>query len=133
MRDTREEGEPILCVFYLAPLTNAQKEEIKNCRELKQGVMVVDGMKVSLLSMKYALKEFEGLEDSEGNEYKLAFTDEAKEALTDECVEELMNLQISNVFAMASTNLLHSTYDKLALPGGMEMPGTKVELGVKKK
>lgn len=124
---------PLLAAFYLAPLTMAQKAEIKDCRQLKGGVMVLDGLKASALAVKYSLKDVEGLEDSDGQTFKLEFTDNTQDALTDDCVESLLNAEVSTVLMLACSNLIHQVYSKLTYPDGIEIPNVEVEVGVKKK
>lgn len=76
----------------LAPLTLDQKTECQQAllvghrksdlKELTRGIK---------LSMKYALKDIQGVEDSEGP-YKLALVNDE---LTEDCLDDLTNMQLS--------------------------------------
>ncbi len=133
IRDTKAqiaEGErfPVLLEFRLAPLTMAQKTEIKNCRQLQGGAMKVDGLKAVALATKYSLKEVTGLELSDGSPFPLAFEDASKNALTDECVDDLMNIELSNILSLACVNLTNNVYTELTLGNGEVIPGVEVDL-----
>lgn len=127
------ETAPALLSFYLAPLTLTQKGEIKDCRSMKSGVLVQDGLKAAMLAVKYALKDVDGLEDSEGKAFELAFEKEDRETLAEACVNDLMNIELSTVLMLACTNLINNVYAKLTYPDGIEIPNVSVEIGAKKK
>jgi hypothetical protein len=88
----------------LAPLTLAQKTEIQqamlsgiNKSDLKESTRGI------MLSLKYSLKGIDGLDDVDGNKYQLEFQDDE---LTDACVDDLMNLELSQKLAYVCSNLV---------------------------
>jgi hypothetical protein len=89
--------------FKLAPLTLHQKTEVQaamiegkgklNIRDLTRGIA---------LALKYSLKSVQGIVDSDGNQYQLS---QENGILTDECIDDLMNMEISNQLAMIASNM----------------------------
>ena len=57
----------------------------------------------SMFAIKASVKSISGLEDLDGNEYKLEFDGKY---LTDECISDLMNLQESNKLIALCSQLI---------------------------
>lgn len=90
----------------LSPLTLHEKVEInsqmlrgsrdKNLKELSEGLA---------LAIRYALKDIDGLEDSDGSPYKLQFADDG--GLTPQCIDDLMNIEATNKLALVCSSMIN--------------------------
>lgn len=96
--------------IWISPMSFGHKVEIQSTTKLKGGVEVSDGFKVALLTLKYSVKEIEGVSNADGTPYQLEFEEDGK-SLTDDCVNELFQLEHSpkviracNSFHEAQTN-----------------------------
>jgi len=87
-------------VFHISPLTFDQKSEI-------QALAASGDFKKSLqsakLAVKYAVKDVDGLEDVDGNPYKLERDDSG---VSEDSLDSLLNLQQSESLQMACLGLL---------------------------
>jgi len=102
--------------FKISPLTFEQKCEIQNVLMAGTAISV---LKASKLSIKYAVKDIEGLENSDGSKYEVKF-DEV--GLADETVDDLSNTEISDSLNYMCISLLNG------LPRRFEHPVTKEPL-----
>ena len=105
----------------IGPLTFDQKAEI-------QALATSGDFKKSLqsakLSVKYSVKDIDGLEDAEGNKYELS-TDE--EGLSEDCLNELFNLEESEKLSMMSLGLLQGIPKQFTNPfTGEPLEGVKI-------
>lgn len=92
-------------VVKLAPLTLDQKTEIQQA--MLQGRSKADIREATrgiALAIKYSLKGIEGVEDSDGNPYKLEFSGEE---LTSACVDNLMNMELTKKLAMVCAAMVN--------------------------
>lgn len=109
----------------LAPLSLDQKSEI-------QQLMLTGRTKADLklltkgiaLSIKYGLKSVEGIEDSDGNPYKLSL--DSNDQLTDECVDELMNLELSKKLSLVCAGLVNGVPKDFTDENGNPIEGIEV-------
>lgn len=102
--------------FKISPLTFEQKCDIQNV--LMAGT-TISILKASKLAIKYAIKDIEGLENSDGTKYEVKF-DEI--GLCDEAVDDLANTEISDSLNYMCISLLNG------LPKRFEHPVTKEPL-----
>jgi hypothetical protein len=90
-------------VVKLAPLTLHQKTAIQAAMmEGRKSGDIREATRGIALAMKYSLKSIKGLHDSDENEYALQFNGQE---LSDECVDDLMNIEISNQLALVCSSM----------------------------
>jgi len=77
---------------------------------VKQGQVTVDSALTCFYNLKFGLKRVVGLEDIDGNPYKLKFADKEKTELTDECVDELLATPLSDNLQFAARELSKACY-----------------------
>jgi hypothetical protein len=82
---------------WVSPFSYEQKIKLASCTKLQAGVEQIDAHKIALLSVKFAIKEVEGLTDLNGQPYELAFDTDG--TLTEECVSDLMQIVGSSSLA----------------------------------
>ena len=88
------------------PLSYGDKSEIQTL--LMEGQTNKDYKKLqdaTYLSVRYCLKSISGIEDSDGNEYKLNFDDDGK--LSEECLEDLTNMDLSDSLMSACAQFIN--------------------------
>lgn len=89
---------------HISPLSFHQKTEIQQA--MFNGIKgeTKDRLVGIVKSLKYALKGIEGVENTDGEPYKLEFNGEE---LTDSCVDDLMNLEITNKLIMVCAAMIN--------------------------
>ncbi len=97
------EGEDKV-IFHLAPLNNAQRIEMQSCQQMKEGEVISDLAKQQDLSLRYSIKLVEGIEYSDGTEFKCVLENDA---LSDECMSELYTLQMTGSLALACFHFIN--------------------------
>ena len=112
--------------FKLAPLSYKQKIEIQS--------LLTSGKEVegTILAVKYSVKHVSGLEDSDGNEYKLSFENDS---LTEDSIDALMNIECGIKLQLACAHLLNGIPKEIIHPEtGKAIEGVKVvNPSIKKK
>lgn len=105
----------------------------------REGKAFLDVGLTCFYNLKYALKKVEGLEDEDGEPYKLEFEIDLDE-LTDKCVDELLACEISNELLYSARDLGSHIPKKIVHPvdgkpiKGIEvLPPEKVKGGLEKK
>lgn len=86
-------------IVTISPLNRAQKQEIQSL--LMNTTRMVEG---ASLAVKYAVKDIQGLEDENGEPYRLEFEGGA---LTEKCIDDLLNLEVSSQLQTVCVNLLN--------------------------
>lgn len=105
----------------VGPLSFSQKAEIQ-AEVLKGDAMAP--LRGAKLAIQYGLKELSGLIDGSGQEYQLEITDGK---LSDVCVDELLNLQISEKLAMICLNLISGIPEQFMDPNtGKPLSGVEI-------
>lgn len=109
----------------LAPLTLDQKTEIQQAmlvgrtkgdiREASKGIA---------LALKYAVKGIEGLEDADGNSYKLGVGPDGN--LNDECIDDLLNLELTPKLAMVCASMVNGVPKKFSDEKGNPLDGVEL-------
>jgi hypothetical protein len=86
----------------VSPLSSHEKAEIQS--EMIKFVKgdVKAGQHGICLSLKYAVKDIEGIEDSNGSNYSLKFENGY---LSDECVDDLLNMEITGKLSQVCASL----------------------------
>lgn len=91
-------------VVTIAPLSLDQKTEAQELMARgkinKDYKMITKGI---VATIRYALKDISGLEDSEGQPYKLEFEDNI---LSESCINDLFNIQLHQKLVMVCSSLL---------------------------
>lgn len=72
----------------VSPPTYAQKIELMNCFKLAEGKDTIDFLKSSLMSLKFAVKEVNGIKTHLDEDYKVELKDGV---LSDDCASELLS------------------------------------------
>ena len=111
----------------ISPLTHSQKSELQS-HMMKAVNGDMDEAMVSVQkSLKFAIKDIKGvfyMDGSDKREYSLSFNDDG--FLSDECIDELLNLPISNKISSVCSALLQGVPDKILDKDGKEIEGIKV-------
>lgn len=112
-------------VVKLAPLSLDQKTEIQQAmihgkvkgdlKELTKGIA---------LSIRYAVKSIEGVQDSDGNPYKVEV--DSNGDLTKECVDDLMNLELTAKLSMVCASMVNGIPSEFKDNDGIPMSGVEV-------
>jgi hypothetical protein len=89
-------------VVKISPLSYKQKMDVQ--AEILTGD-TRGAMNAAALAVKYALKDIQGLEDSEGNPYQLKFENGK---VADECWDDLQNIKEGQKLIMVCLNLMNS-------------------------
>lgn len=109
--------------FWLSPLTYAQRIEIADATKMQSGVEIADTRLIAFLSIKFSVKEVEGLKNADGSDYILSV--DSNGSLSDECVSDLMNLDLCPKIVSAASALMREIKEH-------EIEGVKIDLkGVK--
>lgn len=109
--------------FWLSPLSYSQRIAIADATKMQSGVEVIDSRKIAFLSVKFSVKEVEGIKNADGSDYSLEF--DADGCLSDDCVSELMNLDSCPKLVTAASLLIREIKEH-------EIEGVKIDLkGVK--
>lgn len=111
----------------ISPLTQLQKSELQGHMVKAVNGDMNEAMKSVQKSMKFAIKDIDGVEyendEGEIEPYKLELEDGM---LTDECVDDLLNLPISNKLSSICSTLLGGVPDKILDANGKEIEGIKI-------
>lgn len=109
----------------LAPLTLHEKTEVQTAmmeslktRDLQQA------SKGLSLALKLTVKGIEGIEDSDSNPYKLQFDENNQ--LTDECVDDLLNLEITEKLTLVCTAMVKGIPSKFTNEKNEALEGVEV-------
>ena len=106
----------------LSPLSFEQKCEIQ--AQLLTG-NAMDMVRAARLAMKFSVKDIDGVEDSEGNPYKLSFDNGE---LSDDSIDDILNLQQQEKINLVCVSLLHGIPKELIDPNtGKQMAGVKID------
>jgi hypothetical protein len=92
-------------IVKLAPLTVDQKTEIQML--MSKGAINRDVKAMSdaiALAVQYGVKGVEGLQDSDGNEYKLEFDGDR---LKQSCVDDLLNLELKEKLTLVCSSMVN--------------------------
>jgi len=117
-------------VFTIAPLNHFQKIELSNCTTIRNGEDHYDLLKAQSLYLKFAVKNVEGLECFDGEEYKLEFQNDE---LTDNCVSELLSLEQRGKLTTAAWQLLSGIQELSDPITGEKLNGVSLEVVSKGK
>lgn len=99
-------------VVKISPLSYDQKTDIQMLLVSGDPLSVVKAAKESI---KFAVKEISGVEDSDGNVYELEFEDGA---LSNACLDDLLNIDPEDKLSLVCTSLLQG------IPKGFNDPQT---------
>lgn len=76
--------------FWVSPLSYEHRSKITALTQRMSGKDHEVAKEAATLAIKYGLKELEGVEDSQGNPYELAF--DSSGGLSDDCLSEVIQL-----------------------------------------
>jgi hypothetical protein len=111
-------------IVTLSPLTLAQKQEGQSL--IIEGQTHNDPHKASngiFYLIKCALKDIKGVEDQDGNEYKLSFENGM---VSDECFDELLNLEIHQKLMMVCSSLAVTVPNEFKDQNGKPIDGVEI-------
>lgn len=94
--------------FWISPLSYHQKAEILSQVVSISGEEKQNYGKMVFLSVKFAVKKVEGLEDSDGKPYRLEFDGEV---LSDDSVNDLLQLDCQAKLTQTCANLMNGIRD----------------------
>lgn len=106
--------------FWLSPMSWGHRAEIVALARKQAGIDATDANKAGFLTLKYTIKEIEGLENSDGSPYVCEY--EQSGCLTDDCVDDLYQLDILPQLVQVGGMFLNG------LPKG-EIEGVHIDLG----
>jgi hypothetical protein len=109
----------------LAPLSMDQKNEIQTAmtKGRREGD-AAEAAKGVCLSIRYSVKGIEGLEDGDGNPYKLTF--DVNDNLSDECLDDLLNLELNKKLALVCAKLTNCIPSEFTDENGEPMTGVEI-------
>jgi hypothetical protein len=109
----------------LAPLSLHQKTEVQMA--LLQGQKNLDIREATrgmARAIQYSLKGIEGVEDADGNQYKLQFEDD--DTLTDACVDDLMNLELTSKLSQVCLAMVNGVPKEFTDPNRQPLEGVEI-------
>jgi len=110
-------------VVKIAPLTVHQKTEIQQA--MLNGARnsdIKEKTRGTLLALKYAVKDIQGVQESDGSPYVLSFEGEF---LTDDCVNDLFNLEIARELTMVCAGLINGIPSEFTDQFGNKIEGVE--------
>lgn len=108
----------------LAPLTLHQKTEIQQTMiKSRTSMDIREATRGIALSIQCSLKGLEGVEDMDGNPYKLQFEDDL---LTEACVDDLMNLELTKKLTMVCASMVNGIPKEFADNNGVPIEGVEI-------
>lgn len=111
-------------VFHVSPLTKDQKTKIISTTSLKGGESIANLTEATAKLIKFTIKDVEGMEFADGSKYELRFKGDI---LEDSCVDELLNIEISDKLVASCYNLLQGIPKKLIDQNtGAELEGVEI-------
>ena len=118
--------------FKLSPLSFYQKMEVTSQKTIEEGQSVEDIMKMTFMSIKFAVKEVEGFVTVDGSKYELSFDEQGN--LTDQCVEELLNSEVSEELMYSALNMVNGVPSVIRNPiTGAKIEGVEIVTGKSKR
>lgn len=122
-------------VFHVSPMTFAQKLKIQETMMRKGGQSLEDIGLASFYTIKYSIKDVEGLEAPGGEPWKPSFEEDG--SLTDQDTEALLSLQVKDSIIQSCLGFVNFGFGKeLRDPGtGDVIKGVEIidEPGLPKK
>ena len=76
--------------FWVAPLSWRHKSQILSMYKVKAGEELVDPMGIAMMTLKFSLKEVEGVAYADGSSFTLHMTED--DTVSDESLSEVMQL-----------------------------------------
>lgn len=116
--------------FVIAPLSYMQKQELASCTKIIKGEEHYDLLRAQALYIKYGLKDVIGIEDYDGNEYKLEFEGDY---LSDNCVSEVLSLDQRTTLTTSAWQLLNGIQELKDPITGEKLEGVELEVKSEKK
>lgn len=113
--------------IFVSPLSYHQKMELQGLMVKAANGDMNAAMEAVVKALKMSVKDLKGvlILDDQGNdvEYKLEFNGEE---LSEECVNDLLNMPISNKISTICTSLLAGVPDKIIGPDGEPLEGVSI-------
>jgi hypothetical protein len=97
--------------FHLSPLSWDQKQDIVSDAKLVEGKPT--NRNSTYKCLKYAVKNIEGVTLADGSPYVVQLENNV---LSDECVEDLLNLELSNKLIIACYSMVQGVPSKIINP-----------------
>jgi hypothetical protein len=94
-------------VFTISPLSYKQKIEVQS---LFTSGKQFEG---SILSIRMAVKDIEGVEDAQGNAYKLKFENEL---ISEDCIDDILNIENSMKLQLTCAELINGIPKEIIHP-----------------
>lgn len=111
-------------VLHVSPLSQHEKSEIQS---LMLDSKNKDSAKHAMLgitkTLRYSIKQIDGLKDSDGYDYALEFKDGM---LTEDCVNDIMNLELSPQIMFVCSNLVNNIPKQFLDDNGKPLPDVEI-------
>jgi hypothetical protein len=108
--------------FHLSPLSWDQKQDIVSDAKLVEGKPT--NRNSTYKCLKYAVKNIEGVTLADGSPYVVQLENNV---LSDECVEDLLNLELSNKLIIACYSMVQGVPSKIINPvTGQVLEGVEI-------
>jgi hypothetical protein len=115
----------------VAPLSFDQKTELQTVM-MSASKEPMNAVRGARLAIKFAVKAVAGIEDMDGNSYKVELGEDG--LLTDACVDELLNMEETPRLIAVCSQMIGGVPKGIVDPStGKAMPGVSVELPKKPK
>lgn len=115
-------------VLTIGPLTQSQKLEVQSLMlKGRASGDIETATKGIIQAIRYAVKDINGVKDSQNNDYKLSKeTVNGSDILTQECAEELLNLEISGKLVLVCSTLSGGFTTTFTDEKGLPLVGVEV-------
>jgi hypothetical protein len=113
--------------IFISPLSYHQKMELQDLMVKAAAGDMDAAMKAIVKALKVTLKDIRGVvtvnENNEDVPYVLEFQDGE---VTDDCINDLLNMPVSNKITAVCTSLLGGVPDKILGPDGKPLEGVSI-------
>ena len=109
--------------IFISPLSYQQKMNLQDLMLKASNGDMNSAMAAVVSALKMSIKDIKGVQDADGNEYKLEFDNNE---LTEESVNDLLNMPISGKISTTCTSLLAGVPDKIIGADGKPLEGVSI-------
>ncbi len=126
----KDEDDRATVAFVLAPLTREQKTEVMGTFKMEGGKVVQSGVEMTMRAIKFALKDIEGVTDTDGKPYKLPL--DAAGLVKDQALDDVLNIPVlSAVIVNGAMAMTRGVPTELVGEDGKKLPNVEVILDPK--
>lgn len=109
--------------IFVSPLSYKSKMEMQDLMLKASSGDMSSAMQAVIMALKVSIKDIKGLSLPDGSDYTLSFIGDE---LTQDCIDDLLNLSISNKISSVCTSLLAGIPNEIVDSNGAPVPGIKI-------